>query len=271
MSANLQKNKDKSSSKQMKIITIENKLLKLKFYIKKTNPIKIKIIILRHKIIPMSKIQVYFVPGLAASVEIFENIKLPKEQFDMHYLEWILPIYNETIQNYAKRMCKKVNHENCVLIGVSFGGIVVQEMSEIIKTKKVIIISSVKSNQELPLHMKLAKATRLYKALPTSLLGQVNYLSRYIKGRGLLAKRVKLYNKYLFMKQTKYLDWAIENVLLWQRSIPDEKVVHIHGDEDMVFPIANIKNCIVIKGGTHIMIVTKYKWLNKNLPNLILQ
>jgi hypothetical protein len=32
MSANLQKNKDKSSSKQMKIITIENKLLKLKFY-----------------------------------------------------------------------------------------------------------------------------------------------------------------------------------------------------------------------------------------------
>jgi hypothetical protein len=32
MSANLQKNKDKSSSKQMKIITIENKLLKLEFY-----------------------------------------------------------------------------------------------------------------------------------------------------------------------------------------------------------------------------------------------
>jgi hypothetical protein len=73
------------------------------------------------------------------------------------------------------------------------------------------------------------------------------------------------------MKQTKYLDWAIENVLLWQRNIPDEKVIHIHGDEDMVFPISNIKNCIVVKGGTHIMIVNKYKWLNENLPNLILE
>ncbi len=33
MSANLQKNKDKSSSKQMKIITIENYLLKFNFSI----------------------------------------------------------------------------------------------------------------------------------------------------------------------------------------------------------------------------------------------
>ena len=113
----------------------------------------------------MSKTHVYFVPGLAASIEIFENIKLPKEQFKMHYLEWILPLHHETIENYAKRMCKGITHENCVLIGVSFGGIMVQEMSEIIKTQKVIIISSVKSNQELPIHMKLAKATKLSKAI----------------------------------------------------------------------------------------------------------
>jgi len=33
----------------------------------------------------MSKIQVYFVPGLAASIEIFENIKLPEEIFEMHF------------------------------------------------------------------------------------------------------------------------------------------------------------------------------------------
>jgi pimeloyl-ACP methyl ester carboxylesterase len=219
----------------------------------------------------MSKIQVYFVPGLAASIEIFENIKLPESIFEVHFLEWILPLQSEKIENYAKRMCEKIAHENSVLIGVSFGGIVAQEMSKIVKTRKTIIISSVKSNQELPLHMKLAKATKLYKALPTSLLGKVNYLSQYIKGRGLIAKRVKLYNKYLFMKNTKYLDWAIENVLLWQRSIPDENVVHIHGDEDMVFPISNIKNCIIVKGGTHIMIVNKYRWLNENLPKIILE
>ncbi len=219
----------------------------------------------------MSKIPVYFVPGLAASVEIFEYIKLPEDQFEVYFLEWILPKHNETIQEYAKRMCEKITHENIVLIGVSFGGIMVQEMAAFVKTQKVIIISSVKSNQELPIHMKLAKATKFYKVLPTSLLGKVNYLSRYVKGRGLLAKRVQLYNKYLYMKQTKYLDWAIENVLLWQRSVPDEKVIHIHGNDDMVFPISKIKNCIVLEGGTHIMIVNRHKWFNENLPKLILE
>lgn len=219
----------------------------------------------------MSKIPVYFVPGLAASIEIFEYIKLPEEQFEVYFLEWILPKHNESIQEYAKRMCEKITHENVVLIGVSFGGIMVQEMAAFVKTKKVIIISSVKSNQELPIHMKLAKATKFYKVLPTSLLGKVNYLARYVKGRGLLAKRVQLYNKYLYMKQTKYLDWAIENVLLWQRSVPDEKVIHIHGDDDMVFPISKIKNCHVLHGGTHIMIVNRFKWFNENLPKLILE
>lgn len=219
----------------------------------------------------MSKIPVYFVPGLAASIEIFEYIKLPEEQFEVYFLEWILPKHNESIQEYAQRMCENIHHENVVLVGVSFGGIMVQEMSAFVKTKKVIIVSSVKSNQELPLHMKLAKATKFYKVLPTSLLGKVNYLARYVKGRGLLAKRVQLYNKYLYMKQTKYLDWAIENVLLWQRSIPDEKVIHIHGDDDMVFPISIIKNCHVLHGGTHIMIVNRFKWFNENLPKLILE
>ena len=219
----------------------------------------------------MLKIPVYFVPGLAASIEIFENIKLPEEQFEVHFLEWILPKHNESIQEYAQRMCENITHENVILIGVSFGGIMVQEMAAFVKTRKVIIISSVKSNQELPIHMKLAKATKFYKVLPTSLLGKVNYLARYIKGKSLLAKRVQLYNKYLYMKQTKYLDWAIENVLLWQRSIPDENIIHIHGNDDMIFPIKKIKNCIVLEGGTHIMIVNRYKWFNENLPKLILE
>lgn len=71
------------------------------------------------------------------------------------------------------------------------------------------------------------------------------------------------------MRDKKYLDWAIENVILWNNDKVDEKVLHIHGDKDEVFPIKYIHNCISVKGGTHIMIINKYKWLNENLPTLI--
>jgi hypothetical protein len=59
-------------------------------------------------------------------------------------------------------------------------------------------------------------------------------------------------------------------MILWDRVEPDAAVIHIHGDADEVFPIKNIQNCIVVKGGTHIMILSKYRWLNDNLPKIIL-
>lgn len=218
----------------------------------------------------MTKIPVYFMPGLAASTTIFEHIKLPKEQFEMYFLEWFLPNDKESIESYAKRMNEKILHENPILIGVSFGGILVQEMAKLRKVNKVIIISSIKSNTELPTRLKVAKATKAYKLLPTQLLSNVELLVKYAFGNNIVAKRLKLYEKYLSVTDKKYLDWAIENTLIWSQKRPDKNVIHIHGDADAVFPIKHIQNCIVVKGGTHIMIITKFKWLNENLPNLIL-
>ena len=89
-------------------------------------------------------------PGMAASSSIFERIHLPTETFEMHLLEWVLPKKMESLKDYAKRMAKNVKHENVILVGVSFGGILIQEMKQFVNPKKVIIISSVKSNMELP-------------------------------------------------------------------------------------------------------------------------
>lgn len=220
----------------------------------------------------MPKIPVYFVPGLAASTRIFEYIQLPESLFNVHYIDWILPEPDDTIASYAERMCAPIpKNVEVVLVGVSFGGIMVQEMASFVKIKKIIIISSVKSNQELPAAMHFAKVTHFYKLLPTSWLGKINYLARYAKGKSIIAKQIKLYNKYLYMKHTQYLDWSIKNIIHWNRTVADSRVIHIHGDSDMVFPIKHIKNCITIHGGTHIMIITKFKWFNEHLPQLILE
>ncbi|BCY28643.1 alpha/beta hydrolase [Flavobacterium okayamense] len=216
------------------------------------------------------KIPVYFMPGMAASSTIFENINLPEDQFEVFLLEWFVPNDKETLSEYAKRMTQKIKHENPVLIGVSFGGILVQEMSNHIQVRKLIIISSVKSNKELPRRMKVAKQTMAYKLIPTRLLSNVEVLAKYAFGDS-VSKRIQLYEKYLKMRDKKYLDWAIENVILWKQTEPKIGIVHIHGDKDEVFPVKHIKDYIPVKNGTHIMIINKYKWLNENLPKIILE
>lgn len=217
----------------------------------------------------MSKIPVYFMPGLAASSSIFERIVLPEDLFEMHLLEWVVPLNKETLPEYAERITKTITHDNPVLIGVSFGGILVQEMASFIKTRKIIIISSVKSNLEFPRRMKIAKTTKAYKLIPTHLLLNLENLAKFSFGYK-INERLKLYEKFLSIRDKRYLDWAIEQIVLWERTKVDLNVIHIHGDADEIFPIKYIANCIVVKGGTHIMILNKYKWLNAHLPKIIL-
>lgn len=223
---------------------------------------------LKSKIEKTTKISVYFMPGLAASSSIFERIELPKEQFNTFYFDWIVPDKVTSLQAYAKQMATFVTCKNAVLIGVSFGGIVVQEMAHYLEVKKVIIISSVKCTTELPQHMKIAKITKAYKILPTSLLENIEILAKYAVGDH-LKKRFKLYERYLKMKDKTYLDWAIKQVVCWDRTISDPAVIHIHGDADDVFPVKNIKNFINVKGGTHMMIINRFRWFNDHLPEII--
>lgn len=216
-----------------------------------------------------TKISVYFMPGLAASSLIFERIVLPDSLFEVHLLDWELPVANESLKDYAKRMAEKITAPNPVLIGVSFGGILVQEMAAFLNPLKVIIISSVKSNIEFPRRMKIVKTTKAYKLIPTSIFSNMEKLSAFSFGKS-IAHRLKLYERYLSVRDVHYLDWAIERIVLWDRTQVDPNVIHIHGDADEVFPIQYIKDCIVVKGGTHIMILSKYKWMNENLPAIIL-
>ena len=167
-------------------------------------------------------------------------------------------------------MASKIDHKECILIGVSFGGILVQEMKLFLNPKKVVIISSVKSNVELPRKMKIARTTKAYKLIPTKLFENVENLAKYAFG-DYVKNRIKLYEKFLSMRDKNYLDWSIEQIINWNRVEADEEIIHIHGDADEVFPIKYIKNPIVVKGGTHIMIINKYKWLNENLPKILLE
>lgn len=208
-------------------------------------------------------------PGMAANPSIFENIKLPS-QFKIHWLEWEIPSKNESLELYAKRMSKKILHENSVLIGVSFGGILVQEMSAFLNLSKLIIISSIKTKLELPRRMRIAKRTGLYKFVPTQLANKMDALAKYNLGK-VISKRLELYKKYFSVNDKVYLDWAIQQIVCWNRAVAMSNIIHIHGDKDAVFPIRYIKKPkIVVEGGTHVMVVIKFKWFNDNLPQIIM-
>lgn len=210
----------------------------------------------------------YMMPGMAANPSIFEHIHLPEEKYTIHFLEWQIPDPKETLAAYALRMTQKIVHKDIVLLGVSFGGLLVQEMAKYTDVRKLIIVSSVKSKYELPKRMTLSRKLKLYAILPTRLIEDIDTLAKYAFGET-IKNRVELYKKYLSMNNRQYLSWAVKEMVCWDQEQARPDIIHIHGDADKIFPLKYIKDAIVVEGGTHIMVITRAKWFNKNLPRLI--
>ena len=217
----------------------------------------------------MSEIAVYCMPGMAASPKIFEYIHLPKP-YKLHLLSWILPMKEESLSAYAKRMSERVSAVDSVLIGVSFGGVLVQEMAKHIQVRKVIIVSSIKSRNELPLPIKMARTTNAHKLLPTQWINNLDALALFAFGKG-IQNRLKLYQKYLSERNPDYLDWSIDTLVHWDQEEADASVIHIHGKKDTVFPMKYLsKPFIAIEGG-HAAIITSAQWFNSELPKLLIE
>ncbi len=199
----------------------------------------------------------YCMPGLGANPKIFKNISFPENRFELHYLEWKIPLsVDETLENYAYRMSKEIKHKKPVLLGVSFGGILSQEIAKIIPVHKLILISTVKTCYELPTRLRLIQMTNAYKLFPLKIVENLDEYKKYFLG-DFLKKRAELYEMYLSVKDATYMKWALYNVLHWQQKTPPNNYVHIHGNNDHVFPSKHLKDFILIEKGTHIMILQK--------------
>lgn len=218
----------------------------------------------------MAKKHLYCFPGLGASTKIFERLQFPEDEIEMHLIQWKIPLsFEESIQDYAARICQEIKHERPIIMGVSFGGMIVQEMSKIIDVEKVIIISSLKSHHEFPKRLTLIKNWKVYKLFPIGFIQNFEEYAKYFYG-DFFKKKAELYKMYLSVRDPLYLKWAIHNVLHWTQETPPHNLLHIHGTDDPVFPHKHIQNFVPVENGKHEMILTKAKSISEIVQNAIL-
>jgi hypothetical protein len=214
------------------------------------------------------KPHIYLVPGLGADSRLFGRIQWP-EGYTVTSLKWIEPAGNdEPISEYARRMCSQVDSSvPFVLIGVSLGGIMANEMAHIINPEKVFIISSIKSKKEKPFYFILGKFFRKVSlANPESFLFRI--VARiYFTGRN--RSEFEILRDMLAKTGQKQILWAQNAVAKWQRTDFPANLTHIHGTSDLLFPVLFIKNYIPIKGGNHYMIVNRAAEISRLLKELI--
>lgn len=199
--------------------------------------------------------QLYLVPGLASDRRIFSKLQLPDH--DVKVLELPDLDFGASIGDHARELARAVEKERHALIGMSMGGMIVQEMAAITKPDLVMIISSWKGPDEMPIWIKQLHGTHPERIVSKKFIDRVLPLLYWQMGAETEEDR-KLIEQFARGTPIEKIKMQMNACLNWNGpSVPLEKLIHIHGDNDHLMPIGPISDAIMVKDGGHFMVFNK--------------
>jgi hypothetical protein len=212
-------------------------------------------------------LKVYLISGLGADSRVFNRIKLPGGYEAVH-LDWIDPLPNEKFSDYAKRFSRLITSgEEFILIGLSFGGMLVSELGKTLSPNKIIIISSVSCQKELPWYFKLAGKLNLQKIISPSIYKRATILNRFM-GPGDKEMKNIVY-EYVRRTNPEFIRWSINEILHWDQTQRPSGLIHIHGSNDHLLPCRYTKADYIVQRGGHLMVLNRAEDVNRILREVL--
>jgi pimeloyl-ACP methyl ester carboxylesterase len=211
-------------------------------------------------------VDVYIFSGLGADERVFD--KLDFTHVNANFIKWIDPLNNESLANYAIRICEQIRSKNPVLIGLSFGGMIAVEVAKHLKINKLILISSIETRSELPIYFRFMGLLQLHRIFPISLLKKANFISFWFFG--VSSKNEKSLLRVI-LKETNsvFLFWAINSILNWDNKSAPSNSFRIHGTKDRILPFPKKGRVLLIKGGGHFMVLNRYQEVQQYLDHIL--
>ncbi len=199
---------------------------------------------------------IHLIPGLGADHRIFDKLLVGVPQRHAH--DWPRMAPGSSLRHFAEALAERIDmHRPHVLIGMSMGGMVVQEMASITRPERVAIISSWKGPQEMPLPIRSLRGTHPERVLTREVLKRLMPMIRWQMGVEGYEEQALL-GSFIDTHTIEQLKVQVAAVLDWKGpATPVVGLVHIHGDQDRLMPLGPIRGAHVVPGGTHFMVYSK--------------
>ncbi len=211
---------------------------------------------------------IYCISGFGADERVFHKMNFPGHEF--HYIKWITPGKKESVESYAGKLITQIRHKNPILMGLSFGGMMCTEIASQIPVEVIILISSIKHENELPYWMHLCGKLKLNKVLPMRPFKLIEPIEDYNLGVETEEEK-EMVHSYRRNLDLVYTDWAINAILNWRAKPAHKNLFHIHGDSDRIFRFKKISADYTVRGGGHLMILNKSEEVNERIGAILAQ
>lgn len=195
---------------------------------------------------------VYLIPGLGTDARLFSRMELGGYRTSV--LEW--PVYPAgiTLAALALDMAAKVDAQRPhVLVGVSMGGMVAQELALLTAPQRVVLISSITGRSEMPPLLHLTRWTGLHHLITDATVRWSWPLRRHF---GVQDKAIaRLLSDMAVDQGGTRIRRGTHAIVHWPGSRWEGPLQRIHGDRDRVLPMCFPVDQVV-PGGTHPMVIT---------------
>lgn len=209
----------------------------------------------------------YLISGMGAGEDIFRNLDFGDLQ--THFIPWEKVSMSESFTDYVRRLTRQIDaSESFGILGVSKGGITAQEMTRYVDPSFLILISTIKSHDELPPYLRIAADAKIQKIFPEQFYKWAAMHSGAVVGMQGKENRA-LFQQMIDRYGDDYYKWSINAVAEWRGVDHRVPWLHLHGDSDMVFPSAFIKDADIIKGGTHFMVMNKPGEISRSIRKFL--
>jgi pimeloyl-ACP methyl ester carboxylesterase len=212
---------------------------------------------------------VYCFPGQGSDHRLFDSLKLDSS-FRLQVIEYGTPEKSVDLKMFARQLALQIDtSREFFLVGVSLGGMICTELSEILDPKKTIIISSAKNRSELPVRYKFQRLIPVYKLFPGKIiLAGAKILQPIVEPDR--NKNRQTFKNMLGAKNSVYMKRTVKLIINWDRKTNSKKIYHIHGTDDRTLPLKKIKSPdVVVQKGSHMMTLTRAQEISEILNKIL--
>lgn len=170
-------------------------------------------------------------------------------------VDWVEPLPRESLVEYSRRLAdgrQQNRAEGLVLVGVSFGGIVAQEVAAHLRADGCVVVSSIRCPSQLPAWQRSFRPLVRWGGA-----GALDALG-FIAGRwpASLRNGATVQLAKFAGPSNRWRRWATAALLQWSPTPHEIPTLQIHGDQDSTFPMQSVQPDMVIRGGGHLLPLT---------------
>lgn len=204
-------------------------------------------------------------PGLGADPRVFAPQRaLP---FPLELGHWPeAESRSESLAHYSHRVADAIGpRDNLYVGGVSLGAMVALETARLLNARGVILIGGCTAGRQISRSFRMVLAAGA--AMPARFIRPSLLLAplAFKTFERLSPEHRRLMTRVLREHSPEQIRWSCRAILDWEccALAPDVPVHAIHGQEDEIIPLANVRADRVIPGGKHLINLQKWAEVNR--------